>query len=326
MTRARSPLAASPPHRARLAPPPRRAAAAARAALLTGLLTGLLAAPIPGLLPAEARAQSAPLPAAAPAQGDAAAQRTSLPQRSFDCVIEPAQTLRIAAQAAGTLRDVLVERGDRVTRGQVLAALHDELEAADLRKARAEAESDAMILSRRAALALAQAESLRSRSLLARGIATEAQGQEAEAALQAARMELRQAELARSLAAIEAERAAALLERRLIRSPIDGIVVERARGPGEYVYQENHVLTLAQTDPLHVEAWLPVALHPSLALGRQVSVTLEQPAGEIRAATISILDAVFDAATGTFGLRAILPNPEGAAPGGQRCTLTLPAD
>jgi membrane fusion protein, multidrug efflux system len=44
-----------------------------------------------------------------------------------------------------------------------------------------------------------------------------------------------------------------------------------------------------------------------------------QPIGGSYNAVVSIVDAVFDAASGTFGVRLNLPNPDYRLPGGLRC-------
>ncbi len=53
------------------------------------------------------------------------------------------------------------------------------------------------------------------------------------------------------------------------------------------------------------------------------TVTLEQPAGTEREASVVVVDPVFDAASGTFGMRLALDNPAAAIPAGQRCTVSF---
>ena len=52
---------------------------------------------------------------------------------------------------------------------------------------------------------------------------------------------------------------------RTIRSPINGVVVERFMSPGEFPKQER-ILKLAQLHPLRVEAYVPISM-----LGRSPS-------------------------------------------------------
>lgn len=241
----------------------------------------------------------------------------------YDCIVEPAQRLELGSPVAGILDRVLVERGAAVRAGDILAVLHSEQETARLRTAEAQAASDALIQSRAASLRLAQTTHDRTQDLLSRRVAAEQQAQEAAAQLETAQMDLRLAELQHELDQLGVEEARAEVALRQIRSPIDGIVTERARGPGEYVFQERHVLTVAQIDPLHVEAWLPIELYARMRAAETIHVALSQPDQTTVPARVTIVDQVFDAATGTFGLRAEIDNPGHLIPAGQTCALIL---
>lgn len=252
-----------------------------------------------------------------------AAVAQGAPATDHPCVVEPSEVLELGAPIAGVLEAVYVDRGDTVRAGQLVAALHADVEAAQLRLAEARAGSDAEILARQAALSLVVAESTRMQTLLDRNVASAQQAEEVAARLETARMDLRLAILEQTLANIEAERARAAIEQRRIHSPINGVVLRRNRGPGEYAFQETHVLTVARVDVLHVEAYLPIAHRAEIATGDTVTVTLEHPLGAVVSATVNLVDSIFDAATGTFGIRAVIDNEDGAIAGGQSCRLHL---
>jgi hypothetical protein len=78
------------------------------------------------------------------------------------------------------------------------------------------------------------------------------------------------------LAQPELARATELLRQRTIRSPINGIVVARMLGGGEYAFDQAQLVTISQIDPLNVEVFVPLN-HRSLAK-RLISVSnlLEQ--------------------------------------------------
>lgn len=126
-----------------------------------------------------------------------------------------------------------------------------------------------------------------------------------------------------NLANLELRRASAEMERRTITSPIKGIVLERSLHPGELAKQDP-ILKLAQLDPLRVEAFVPVALLNSIALGMEAKVIPEEPVGGVFKAKVTVVDRVIDAASGTFGLRLELPNTDYAIPAGLKCRLKLP--
>jgi multidrug efflux pump subunit AcrA (membrane-fusion protein) len=130
--------------------------------------------------------------------------------------------------------------------------------------------------------------------------------EEAETEARVARLELQQARDNRELAALELHRAVALLERRTIRSPISGYVIDRMMSRGEVVDEET-ILRLAQTDPLRVEVILPSDFY-----------------GSIR--PVAIVDRMVDPASSTFGVRLDLPNPDHSIPGGLRCQVRFLAE
>ena len=123
------------------------------------------------------------------------------------------------------------------------------------------------------------------------------------------------------MAQLELARARAELEQRVIRSPIDGVVTERLLGPGEYGHPDTHIVSLASIDPLYVEAYPAVRYHGRIKAGDMGTVTLDS--GEVRQAKVTVVDQVFDASSGTFGVRLELPNPGMKLPAGTRCRVAF---
>lgn len=124
----------------------------------------------------------------------------------------------------------------------------------------------------------------------------------------------------RRLADLELNRTAAEVALRTIRSPINGVVVERFMHPGEFPKQER-ILKLAQIDPLRVEAYAPVAMLGKISVGAQAIIKPEDPVGGNHTAKVTVVDHVVDAASGTFGVRMELPNPDFRLLAGLRCTV-----
>jgi len=130
-----------------------------------------------------------------------------------------------------------------------------------------------------------------------------------------------QAELTnRHLADLELQRTAAEVSLRTIRSPINGVVVERFMSPGEFPKQEK-ILKLAQINPLRVEAYAPVSLLGKVSVGMEASVKMEDPVTGLHKAKVTVVDRVVDGASGTFGIRLELPNPDLKFPAGVKCTV-----
>lgn len=235
------------------------------------------------------RATAAAASIALLAVGAAGAQESA----GHECLLTPHLVVAVGSPVAGVLESVEIERGDRVRVGQVIARLSSGLERArvDLARTRADFEQ------RRVA---------RNRELDQDELISEHERD--EMATQSV------------IAGLELVEATEMLEWRTIKSPLDGIVVERSGAPGELV-QEEPIATLAQIDPLNVEVVLPVALFGGVGVGDVAQVAPAPPVGGAYAAKVVIVDQVIDAASGTFGVRLELPNPGGRLPAGLQCRV-----
>ena len=79
------------------------------------------------------------------------------------------------------------------------------------------------------------------------------------------------------------------------------------------------ILRLTELNVLHVEVLLPRAGYDSVRLGQVVEVISEPPVGGRYKATVKVIDKMFDAASGTFGVRLELANPGAKIPAGDKC-------
>ena len=126
----------------------------------------------------------------------------------------------------------------------------------------------------------------------------------------------------RVLANLSRVRAEALLASRVIRSPVAGVVVEVLRAPGEYA-DPPQILTVAQIDPLEIEAFLPSEMLASIEVGLAGKVHIESDVGGALESAVVSVDRIVDAASGTFGVRLEVANPELRPLAGLRCTLVF---
>lgn len=247
-------------------------------------------------------------------------------EREFNCVVEPQQTVKLASSAVGMIARLDVDRGDIVRQGQIIGKIEDGIEAATLALARARATNDAPVKSAGARAQFLRQKHERLKELHARSVSPLASLQEAEAEVQVAEQQLKEAQLNKELAGLEVAHAEEVLNQRALRSPIDGVVVERLLVPGEYRNDQSPVFTLAQIDPLRVEVFVPTAYFSQIRTGSRAKVRPELPIGGVYIASVTVVDRVFDAASGTFGVRLALPNPHLALPGGIRCKVALELD
>lgn len=258
-----------------------------------------------------------------PASAGMAARAAEKPPATFDCVMNPALEVKLGSPMRGLLARVVVERGDFVARGALIAEIGSSVEKATVELNRVRAQNTADIEARLADLALSRKRLKRTGELARRRVVPLDRLDERRAQVAVAEANLKRARGNQRLAGLEHKRAIAILERRRITSPIDGIVVERLLYQGEFVSQEAHIVTIAQIDPLHVEAFVPTKYFFLVKKGMKASVKPKGPVRRRLVATVIVVDQVFDAASGTFGVRLRLPNPKNKMPAGLRCEVTF---
>ena len=246
----------------------------------------------------------------------------------LDCLIESYMEVELSTSASGIIDSITVDRGDLVREGQVLVILDSRVEKATVELARAEAKSTAEIESKEASLQYATKKLLRSERLFREGTITDQDLERTETEVALARAELAKAKEAKRIAELELKRTEALLSLRTIPSPITGVVVERVGAPGESINpsRTDAILKLSQIDPLNVEIIAPVGLYGRLKKGDRVEIRPESPVGGTYYGNITIVDRVIDAASGTFGVRVELPNPDHLIPAGLKCRATFLGD
>ena len=243
---------------------------------------------------------------------------------TVDCVMDPSLTVKLGSPISSVLSEVLVDRGDLVKKGQAVAHIESSVEQAAVASNEARATSTAEIDAKQALLEAKSGLLKRKLSLQAHQSTSVQDVDTAQAEFDVANhQDVLLARLNRQMAELELGRSRAMLEQRTILSPIDGIVTQRSLGPGEYVRQDASVVTVARIDPLSVEAYLPVRYYGMIKVGDIAVVHPDDPVGGDYNAEVSIVDEVFDAASGTFGVRLSLPNPNNLLPGGLRCRVAF---
>lgn len=221
----------------------------------------------------------------------------------------------------GVIESVPVQRGMAVRKGQTLAFLSSGPERAALQLARSRAANEGELKSAEARVDLTRKKFERADELLKKNFVSANARDEAEADYRLALEQLRVARENRRLAELDVKRAEEVLAQRQIRSPVNGIVVEVMLRPGELTSsnQKDPIIKLAQVDPLNVELVLPVSAFGRIKTGQLAWVMPEAPVGGKYPARVEVVDQVFDAASGTFGVRLTLPNPERKIPAGLKC-------
>jgi RND family efflux transporter MFP subunit len=240
--------------------------------------------------------------------------------QEFDGLIEPYVIVNVGTPVTGVIDSVTVDRGDNVKEGQVLATLKSDVEKATMELARARVEMEATIKAKQEKLEYEKRREQRMKGLYSQKVLPFQDWDEVETKRVLAEHELAEALENKRLAELERNRAIEVVYRMTIRSPIDGVVVERFLSPGEYVEQQP-IMKLAQIDPLNVEVILPVEMLGDVKKGMRAKVIPEKPMNSVYRAEVTIVDRVVDAASGTFGVRLELPNSDYRLPPGLKCKV-----
>ena len=242
-------------------------------------------------------------------------------QDTFDCVIKPREIVEMGSLGEGILIERLVNRGDIVEAGQVVARLDDARQKLELGVAKRNADRDEEIQSRVAAAEFRADELVRITDLVERELTASVEIERAALERQLAEFALDAARLDQELARDDLKLAQDALDRRTIRTQVSGIVVDTRAAPGDYVNAQTTILTLAKLDVLNVEVFLPTEVFGLAVEGAHATVLPQEPIGGSYKATIETVDRVFDAASGTFGVRLTLPNADYGLPAGLRCRV-----
>lgn len=246
----------------------------------------------------------------------------------YDCMIEPAQVVEVRSPVVGLLQQVPVRRGQAIRKGEVLVVIESSVEKSQAETASFRAQAQGAVMQARSKTDAAREKSRRMDELVQEEFVSAQARDDAAAELAQAEAELKTAEENVELARLQQQEAVDQLNRRVIRSPFDGVVMDQYLYPGALVDAGDNkkpIIKIAQTNPLVVQAILPFQIFPKVHAGDAVSIVPEAPFGRTLGSHVKTVDRVIDAAAGTFGVVVELPNARAELPGGIRCKLTLGA-
>lgn len=236
------------------------------------------------------------------------------------CLVVPQVTLTVGTPVVGVLSSVVVNQGDVVKEGDVLATIESSLEQAEVALAKAKAEMDAAEKSTQMKAEFSLRKSVRAKDLGKTSAMAHHEVDEAETDERLAQVAHIEALENKRVAQLELERAKAALELRTVRSPITGVVVERFLSPGELVKQAP-IMKLARLDPLIVEVLAPVSWLGKITAGMEGDVRLEWASPDLHRARVTVVNPVINSASGTFEVLLELPNQDYKIPAGLSCTV-----
>ncbi len=258
----------------------------------------------------------------------------------------------VSSEAEGRVEQVMVDVGDGVGKGQLLARIAPvefeltvEQQRAALQQARArlglrdgdgelkDVKQAAEVKKAAADLADAEQKFKRAQSLLETGVIARQQFDEADARYKAARatydLAVQQVENLRA-SMQQTQATLNLASKRLrdtqIRAPFAGRVKTRDVTVGQYLKIQTPVMTIVNVDPLRVRLSVPEKMSPWVRVGREVKLTLEAFPGREFTGRISRINPAVEEQTRTFEIEALVANRNGELKPGSFVKATIQSD
>jgi membrane fusion protein (multidrug efflux system) len=208
-----------------------------------------------------------PVETSAPVRGNVYAMYTGT------APIEAFAEADVIAKVGGEVRELLVEEGDDVKKGQVLARLDGERLRLELNESEAK-------------LRKLQRDYERNRDLQAKGLISDGD-------FEKIKYEMDALEAAFNLASLE-------LDYTQIRAPIDGVIARRFVKLGNTISEGEALFRVTSLDPLVAYLHVPEREYRNIDPGQPVGIEIDALPDETIAAAVSRVSPVVDPQTGTF--------------------------
>jgi len=201
-----------------------------------------------------------------------------------------ATEVQIAAKTPGRLAEVLVDEGDRVTQGQLLArmdtrtleATRAQAEAEVLRARQTLAANEANVQLRQSEKRLASQELARFRQLSQRGFASgqqldqqQARFDTSNAAVVAAQAQVAAAKAAIGSSEAQVAQLTSEIDDSSLRAPINGVIQLRLAEPGEVLGAGGRVFMMIDPSDQYMNLYMPASVVGKLTVGADARIVLD---------------------------------------------------
>jgi RND family efflux transporter MFP subunit len=245
-------------------------------------------------------------------------------------VIQALEETTLYPRADGYVRRWLVDIGDHVKEGQLLAEIDTPELDAQLEQARADlAQAEANKLKAETSASLSTTEQARYEALTPAGVASrqELEQRRAQAKVDASSIKVATATIAAQQASVR--RLTQLKSFARLVAPFSGTIVARSIERGALVNPNNTtpLYKLAATDPVRVMVQVPQDVAPSIRVGVAAKLAVREYPGRQFDGVVSRAAGALDDATRTMTTEVRVPNPKGELLPGMyvRAALSLAA-
>lgn len=210
--------------------------------------------------------------------------------------VKSMQDIVISSELGGTVRALLVDRGDKVRAGQLLAKISDDIYEAQL------SEASANLLLKQAGLKKAQ--NLHERKSVSD-------------------MQLLQARVEHDAAQAQVDIARSRLDRAVINAPFSGVIDDRFVELGELVSPSGPVFRLVDNERLKIVSEFAELDVSSFKAGQKAEVTFDAIPGLTFEAELSFASNTAAKLSRTYPCEFILKNPENSVRGGMIARIRI---
>jgi RND family efflux transporter MFP subunit len=250
--------------------------------------------------------------------------QTDTQEQDLEGFTEPIRKLDLIPPEPGIIASLAVHEGDRVKKDQLLGSLDCDTQRVALKIAQNNAAAHGRLDSAMAERDLRRWRLAKLQKLRREGNANEEEVTRMASELAVAEANVLAAAEQHAADALEAERIASTIERRMMRSPFDGVVTRIFREEREFVGSNNSpVMTIMQPDELRVTFTIPTALAARLKLKQKVSLAFPT-SGQRTSGVVEFISPVTEAESDTVRVKVLIDNKEGKYRCGVRCAINLP--
>ena len=209
------------------------------------------------------------------------AQATLIDEAQSVGSLRSRQGVMIRPEVAGRVKAILFTEGQRVSKGQLLVQLDDQLQAAQVAQAKAE-------------MSFAEANHKRNQDLVAQNFISKRTVDESAAALEVAKAKY--------------ELAVATQQRLRIVAPFDGVTGLKQVSVGDYLKDGADIVNIEDIDAVLVDFRLPERFLSKIQSGQKAQLSVDALPGKPFTALVQAVDPLIDANGRSVGIRGCIDN------------------
>lgn len=249
--------------------------------------------------------------------------------------LEPYRSIEISPSESGIIRELLVKEGQTVKKNDPLVKLDSEVIEARLAVATAQSKNEGRIQSTRSEFEMEKGRYKKLAELDTEGLSNNYELERQMANMKSSEGRLIEAQEEQGVFRLQVEQIKRELDRRILRSPIDGIVSEINKDIAETVTtletsRDEHLIQVVEIDALKATAHVPAHAVSLINIGDMLQLELNQKSN-LKSETpktvtgkIEFISPVIDSSSNTVRIRLRIDNKDQAIRGGTQAHVLLP--